>query len=187
VAVIDVLEQLRGERGLPAVLVSDNGSEFTSPAFDAWAYARGVTLSYTQPGKPMQNGFIESFNGSVRDECLNLHWFASLHRREARDRDLAGGLQHRAPAQLTAGQHPSGVGRPAQRLRRSARHPRWDDCQEISWINDGGRSPNVRFSTARSVRFTTGSDIVRQFQSLRRQSGIAIVRSILVVGRGAPS
>jgi putative transposase len=78
VAVIDVLEQLREERGLPAVLVSDNGSEFTSRAFDAWAYARGVTLSYIQPGKPMQNGFIESFNGSLRDECLNLHWFSSL-------------------------------------------------------------------------------------------------------------
>jgi putative transposase len=76
--VIEVLERLREERGLPEVLVSDNGSEFTSRAFDAWAYARGVTLSYIQPGKPIQNAFIESFNGSFRDECLNLHWFGSL-------------------------------------------------------------------------------------------------------------
>lgn len=76
--VIEVLEQLRGERGLPRVLVSDNGSEFTSRAFDAWAYARGVKLSYIQPGKPVQNAFIESFNGSFRDECLNLHWFGDL-------------------------------------------------------------------------------------------------------------
>lgn len=78
VAVIEVLEWLREERGLPEVLVSDNGSEFTSRAFDAWAYARGVKLEYIQPGKPVQNAFIESFNGSLRDECLNLHWFQSL-------------------------------------------------------------------------------------------------------------
>ena len=78
VRVIEVLEQLREERGLPGVIITDNGSEFTSRAFDAWAYARGVKIDYIQPGKPMQNGFIESFNGSLRDECLNLHWFLSL-------------------------------------------------------------------------------------------------------------
>ena len=66
------------ERGLPEVIVTDNGSEFTSRAFDAWAYARGVKIEFIQPGKPMQNGFIESFNGTFRDECLNLHWFLSL-------------------------------------------------------------------------------------------------------------
>jgi putative transposase len=78
VRVIDVLEKLREERGLPAVIVTDNGSEFTSRAFDAWAYARGVRIDYIQPGKPTQNGFIESFNGTFRDECLNLHWFLSI-------------------------------------------------------------------------------------------------------------
>jgi putative transposase len=76
--VIEVLERLRSERGLPSVIITDNGSEFTSRAFDAWAYARGVKLEYIQPGKPVQNCFIESFNGSLRDECLNLHWFVSL-------------------------------------------------------------------------------------------------------------
>ena len=84
VGVIEVLEQLREERGLPGVIITDNGSEFTSRAFDAWAYARGVKIDYIQPGKPMQNGFIESFNGSLRDECLNLHWFLSL--RDAREK-----------------------------------------------------------------------------------------------------
>ena len=64
------------------MIITDNGSEFTSRAFDACAYARGVKIDYIQPGKPMQNGFIESFNGSFRDECLNLHWFLSL--RDAR-------------------------------------------------------------------------------------------------------
>jgi putative transposase len=76
--VLEVLEQLREERGLPAVLISDNGSEFTSRVFDAWAYARSVKHEFIQPGKPVQNAFIESFNGSFRDECLNLHWFQSL-------------------------------------------------------------------------------------------------------------
>jgi putative transposase len=78
VRVIKVLERLRVERGLPEVVITDNGSEFASRAFDAWAYARGVKVQYIQPGKPIQNCFVESFNGTLRDECLNLHWFISL-------------------------------------------------------------------------------------------------------------
>jgi putative transposase len=78
VRVIEVLEQLREEHGLPAVIVTDNGSEFTSRAFDTWAYAREIKIDYIQPGKPVQNAFIESFNGTFRDECLNMHWFVSL-------------------------------------------------------------------------------------------------------------
>lgn len=76
--VIEVLERLRETRGLPATIVTDNGSEFRSRAFDAWAYARGVKLHFIQPGKPVQNCFIESFNGTFRDDCLNMHWFGSL-------------------------------------------------------------------------------------------------------------
>lgn len=76
--VIRVLEQLRLDRGLPDVIVTDNGSEFTSHAFDSWAYARNVKIDFIQPGKPTQNAFIESFNGTLRDDCLNLHWFQSL-------------------------------------------------------------------------------------------------------------
>ncbi len=78
VRVIEVLEALRQECGLAPIIVTDNGSEFTSRAFDAWAYARGIKIDYIQPGKPVQNCFIESFNGTLRDECLNLHWFLSL-------------------------------------------------------------------------------------------------------------
>jgi len=78
VRVIEVLERLRAERGLPEVIVTDNGSEFTSRAFDAWAYARGIKIDFIQPGKPIQNCFVESFNGTFRDDCLNLHWFLSL-------------------------------------------------------------------------------------------------------------
>lgn len=78
VRVIEVLEQIRAVRGLPDTFVLDNGSEFRSRAFDAWAYARGVTLEFIQPGKPVQNCFIESFNGTLRDDCLNRHWFLTL-------------------------------------------------------------------------------------------------------------
>ena len=56
----------------------DNGPEFTSRVLDQWAYARGVELHFIQPGKPVQNAFVESFNGKFRDECLNQNWFVSL-------------------------------------------------------------------------------------------------------------
>lgn len=80
VRVIEVLERLRITRGLPAVIITDNGSEFTSHGFDAWAYARDVRIDHIQPGKPVQNCFIESFNGTFRDDCLNAHWFVALSR-----------------------------------------------------------------------------------------------------------
>lgn len=64
------------------VLVTDNGPEFAGQALDVWAYERGVKLHFIQPGKPIQNAFIESFNGKMRDECLNEHWFRTL--RQAR-------------------------------------------------------------------------------------------------------
>ncbi len=78
IGVIQVLERLREDRGLPKVLVVDNGPEFTSRAFDAWAYSRGVTVEFIRPGKPVDNCFVERFNGTLRDECLNQHWFLSL-------------------------------------------------------------------------------------------------------------
>lgn len=76
--VVDALERVRYERGVPAVISVDNGSEFTSKALDEWAYIRGVKLHFIPPGKPTQNGHIESFNGRLRDECLNAQSFWSL-------------------------------------------------------------------------------------------------------------
>lgn len=76
--VIAILEQLAGTRGLPHTLVCDNGPEFTSRAFDAWAFRRGVRLQFIRPGKPVENAFIESFNGRLRDELLNETLFRSL-------------------------------------------------------------------------------------------------------------
>ena len=72
------LDRIAVARGLPAVIVTDNGPEFTSRALDEWAYRRGVRLHFIQPGKPTQNCFVESFNGKFREECLNEHWFTSL-------------------------------------------------------------------------------------------------------------
>lgn len=74
-----VLDHVIAGRGAqPEEIVMDNGPELTSRALDQWAYERGVSLRFIAPGKPVQNCFIESFNGRLRDECLNLNWFRSL-------------------------------------------------------------------------------------------------------------
>ena len=74
-----VLDRVIAERGAqPEEIVMDNGPEMTSRALDQWAYERGVKLRFIAPGKPVQNCYIESFNGRLRDECLNQHWFRSL-------------------------------------------------------------------------------------------------------------
>lgn len=76
--VVRVLEQIAVLRGLPQTILMDNGPELTSRVLDQWAYEHGVQLRFIDPGKPVQNAFIESFNGRFRDECLNQHWFVSL-------------------------------------------------------------------------------------------------------------
>lgn len=76
--IIRVLEKLRLTRGLPNTIVCDNGPEFIGKALGLWAEENKVTLHFIQPGKPVQNCYIESFNGKLRDECLNQHWFLSL-------------------------------------------------------------------------------------------------------------
>jgi len=80
--VVRVLERLKETRGLPAVIQTDNGPEFTGRALDTWAYRNRVKLFFIEPGKPVQNAHVESFNGKLRNECLNQEWFTSL--REAR-------------------------------------------------------------------------------------------------------
>ena len=76
--VVRVLERLGAERGVPDEIVLDNGPELAGKALDQWAYERGVRLRFIEPGKPIQNAFVESFQGRLRDECLNRHWFVSL-------------------------------------------------------------------------------------------------------------
>lgn len=76
VAVMENLKQLH--RRIPQRLQTDNGSEFISKALDRWAYENKVTMDFSRPGTPTDNALVESFNGSLRDECLNVHWFLSL-------------------------------------------------------------------------------------------------------------
>jgi putative transposase len=107
--VIEVLEIIALERGYPARIQVDNGAEFRSRALDAWAYDHRVTLDFIEPGKPIQNAVIESFNGRMRDELLNQHWWTTLG--EVRDAVAAyradynevrphSALENRAPAEF---------------------------------------------------------------------------------------
>ena len=76
--VVHTMGKITKQRGSPEQIFVDNGSEFISKVLAKWAYEQGVTLAFSRPGKPTDNAFIESFNGSFRDECLNTHWFLSL-------------------------------------------------------------------------------------------------------------
>jgi putative transposase len=76
--VVRTLNRLKREGRTPKLLFCDNGSEFSGQAMDLWAYQNGVKIDFSRPGKPTDNAFIESFNGTFRDECLNVHWFETL-------------------------------------------------------------------------------------------------------------
>jgi putative transposase len=109
------LELVAGERGLPALIVTDNGPEFSGRALDTWRYQQGVQHHFIRPGKPVENAYIESFNGKFRDECLRQHWFLSLEdaRRiiaewlldynEARPHSSLDGMTPREYAELNRG------------------------------------------------------------------------------------
>lgn len=73
-----VLDRISEVRGIPESITVDNGPEFAGKMLDEWAYRKGVKLNFIQPGKPVQNAYIESFNGRLRDECLNESWFKTL-------------------------------------------------------------------------------------------------------------
>jgi putative transposase len=73
-----VIERLVRERGAPDRIQCDNGSGFISRVLDKWAYENGVTMDFSRPDKPMDNAMIESFNGTFRDECLNVNWLLSI-------------------------------------------------------------------------------------------------------------
>lgn len=109
--VVRVLERLAAAGRRPLHIVVDNGPEFVSKAVDQWAARSGVNLRFIDPGKPMQNGYIESFNGKFRDECLSQHWFISLEearsvseewRIDYNERRPHRSLQHLTPAEFAA-------------------------------------------------------------------------------------
>ena len=78
-----ILDRILGERPSPRSITVDHGTEFQSRALEDWAYRRGVQLDFIRPGKPVEKAFIESFHGRLRDECLNVHQFASLAEAQA--------------------------------------------------------------------------------------------------------
>ena len=82
-----VLDDIVAHRGRPQTIKTDNGSEFISKVMDKWAYEHGVELDFSRPGKPTDNAAVESFNGRLRQECLNANWFLSLQ--DARDKIAA--------------------------------------------------------------------------------------------------
>jgi putative transposase len=115
--VIECLERAGEEYGFPETIVVDNGPEFASKALHAWAYRRGVTLHFIDPGKPVQNAFIESFNGTCRDDCLNQELFVDVadgqHKIERWRRQYNEERPHSALGNRT----PAEFGREARGLR----------------------------------------------------------------------
>jgi putative transposase len=76
--VVGIVERIKAVSGIPCFIRVDNGPEFISKELDRWAYENKVTLDFSRPGKPIDNAYVESFNGSFRDECLNTNWFLSI-------------------------------------------------------------------------------------------------------------
>ena len=103
--VVNVLQRVTAERGKPKRIYYDNGSKFAGRSVDLWDYANQVTLEFSRPGKPTDNAFIESFNDSLRDECLNTHWFSSVtdaqEKLDAWRKDYNGCRPHKALDGLT--------------------------------------------------------------------------------------
>jgi len=99
--VVAFLDEVAAVHGYPESLNVDNGPEFISKALDQWAHAHGVTLYFSSPGKPVDNAFIESFNGRLRDECLDTNWFYGLQQaREVIDAWLKDHNEHRPHSSL---------------------------------------------------------------------------------------
>ncbi len=95
--VVDVLERRASSHGLPRVITTDNGTEFTSRAVDEWAHRNGVKLDNIRPGKPIENANIESFNGRLRRECLEESWFLSIEDAKIRIEEWRKDYNERRP------------------------------------------------------------------------------------------
>jgi len=133
------LDAIIARRGRPLTLVSDNGTEFTSMAILRWSQDRGIDWQYIAPGKPIQNAFIESFNGSFGDECLKRDAVLVTGASRRTDRRMEGGLQHSSTT-LLAGQHH------AQRVR-----------QEVGIEKTGRLGPNINPRTLLKTGGNLGS------------------------------
>ncbi len=144
--VVAVMNQLKIiHLAIPEGIRVDNGSEFISKTLDLWAYDNGVTLDFSRPGKPTDNPFIESFNGSFRDECLNAHWFLSLE--DAREKIEHWRQEYNAfrPHSSLGGLTPNEVGTEGKEKQMNVRSSifersrkwgdlkKWDSCCAGVW------------------------------------------------------
>jgi len=102
-----ILDGIGSQRGRPAVIRTDNGPEFVGKAMLNWAYRNGVSLKLIEPGKPNQNAYVESFNGRLRDECLNEHWFTSLQHARVVIEDWRREYNERRPKKSLGGLTPA--------------------------------------------------------------------------------
>lgn len=144
--VVRVLEELKARRGLPRQIRSDNGPEFVSRVLDQWAYEQGLRWHTIQPGRPMENGYMESFNGRFRDECLNENWFRDLA--DAREKIAHwkqdynqarphSALGYQTPEEFAKNAAPTGCGKDGggAALENASRFP-------LSPSPDGGQLPS---------------------------------------------
>ena len=140
--VVAALNRAIAERAAPESITLDNGSEFAGRAMEVWAIETDVQLCFIRPGRPVENGFIESFNGRLRDECLNVEWFPSLD--DAR-RKLAAWRDH---------------------YNHSRPHSALDDRAPATFAQLHGIAPR-RFAQTRGSRLRLWSD----FQALKSGPG----------------
>ena len=114
--VCDELEQVIESRGKPGRILSDNGTEFTSVAVVKWYQEKGIKWDYIQPGKPYQNGYIESFNGKLRDECLNECLFTSLQEAQRLVEEWRDEYNERRPHSSLGGKTPNEMAKEKETL-----------------------------------------------------------------------
>ncbi len=125
--VVEVCNRLAAQRGAPVRIFVDNGSEFSGRVFDLWAYHHKAAIDFNRPGKPTDNCFVETFNGSLRDECLNVHWFETID--EAREKIEAWRVEYNES-------------RPHQGLKEMTPAAFADQCRDLRTIEDQQHAGN---------------------------------------------
>jgi putative transposase len=144
-----VLDRLIAERGTPLSVRSDNGPEFTSRRMLGWAEERKISLVHIQPGRPMQNGHVESFHGRLRDECLNASWFRTLNdvrqtleawRQDYNCERPHSSLGYKTPREFAASQ---GYGDVESKERFPHPHSPDYGCEVYSWPNQNRETPAI--------------------------------------------
>jgi putative transposase len=139
------LDQAAARTGWPSSIVVDNGPEFTGKVLDQWAWERGVTLHFIEPGKPVQNAFVESFNGKFREECLSQTWFTSLRHAQRTTAEWRNSYNHFRPHKSLDWMTPAQVERaalsPPGRLSRDSSSS-WEGTGSTSLTSQSAEMPN---------------------------------------------